>query len=243
VLLVAAACFHSTAQAADIVVVDDNARSVFWGYYGAAAFADQPEDLWDDTVAWAVANAIPDCTNILLYTFDGTTSDTAPQNTHSIAFYNLLTTAGYHVAVDNQLNFATRTDYTGIDLIIFGNFGYADAAAPNPANAIGSGLPFITMEPGHSDDLGIGTGVTVFSGTLNYGFVVDNDHPITDVYGLGDIILLDQNSSPGAPLFDVPTDGITSDGRILIGDIPEPATALLVVLGLMLGRGRLRRRR
>jgi len=237
-----ATCPVSHAGAADIVVVDDNAHSVFWGYYGAAAFADQPEKLWDDTVAWAVSNAVPDCTTILLYTDDGTVDDT-PGNLNPIAFRNLLTTAGYHVTVDNQLNFAGRTDYTGFDLIIFPNFGTTDAGAPSPANAIASVLPFITMEPAHSDDLGLGTGVTVFSGTLTYGVVVDNDHQITNVYGLGEIILLDQNSAPGAPLSPVPTDGITSDGHVLIGDIPEPATAVLVAAGVLLGRRRLRRRR
>jgi len=89
--------------------------------------------------------------------------------------------------------------------------------------------------------------VTVFSGTLTYGYVVDNAHIITDDYGLHETILLDQDHAPGI-VFHVPTDAITSDdgGRVLIGDIPEPATAALLVFGggaAVLGRLRRRKRR
>ena len=246
VLVVVGLCPLRPVEAADIVVVDDTAITAFWGYYGAANFADQPEKLWDDTVSWAVGGATPSTVDVLLYTYDGTVSDANAQNIHSIAFYNLLTTAGYSVTVDDRADFAARTDYTGFEMIVFGNLGYSDAGAPDPTNAIGAGLPFITMEPGHSDDLGIGTGVTVFSGTLNYGFVVDNNHVITDDYGLYDTILLDQDHAPGI-LFDVPTDGIEllidGTGRVLIGDVPEPATAVLLTIGSLFGVSRFRRRR
>jgi len=237
-------CLLGEAEASDIVVVDDCGMTAFFGFYGSSLFADQPEILWDDTVAWAVGNATPSDTEVLLFTFDGTLSDANPANVNAIGFFNLLTSAGYSVSIDNQLNFATRTSYSAFDLAIFPNFGYSDANAPPADNVIGAGIPFITMEPAHSDELGIGTGVTVFSGTVDRGFVVDNDHAITDEYGLGEIIFM---ANAGAPGFanDVPTDTIETagDGRVLIGIVPEPTSMALIAIGTAFGVLRLRRRR
>ena len=244
--VVVAVCLLSQNQveAADIVVVDDCGMTAFFGFHGSSLFADQPELVWDDTVAWAVANADPSDTEVLLFTFDGTLSDANAANVNPIGFYNLLTSAGYLVSIDNQLDFATRTDYTGFDLVVFPNFAYADVNAPPADNVITAAVPFITMEPAHSDELGIGTGVTVFSGTVDEALVVDNGHAITDEYGLGEIIILANLGAEGFPN-DVPTDTIMTSGggRVLIGVVPEPASIVLITIGTALGVLRLRRRR
>lgn len=241
----------SVAYAADIVVVDDANTRAFFGFHGSSMFADQPEQLWDETVDWAVGGAGPDNVVVLLFTFDGTLSDTKAANTDAIGFYNLLTGQGYTVQIDNQLDFATRTDYGGFDLAVFPNFGYSDATAPPADNVIAAALPFITMEPAQTDELNIGTGVTVFSGTLSEAVVVDNDHVITDydalnheIYELGEIITM-ANIGGGPDPHNVPTDGITTsgNGRVLIGQVPEPATMVLLATGLLFGAARLRRRK
>ena len=230
-------------EAADIVVVNDEDMTAFFGFYGSSLFADQPEQLWDDTVAWAVGGANPNDTDVLLFTYDGTVSDADPNNVDAIGFRSLLMTAGYVVSVDSRLDFAARTDYSGFDLVIFPNFGYTDANAPPADNMIAAALPFITMEPAHGDELNLGTGVTVFSGTLSQALVVDNDHVITDVYGLYEIIIMANTGGGGSPN-NVPTDGITTsgDGRVLIGEVPEPASVALLAIGAAFGLARLRRR-
>jgi len=242
VVLGSLAGFTAAAGAADLLVVDDSHLRAFFGFYGSSQFADQPEKLWDDTVRWAVGGATPSETHVLLFTFDGTLSDNNPANTDAIGFNNLLVAAGYQVEVDSRLDFATRTSYADFELAVFPNFAYSDAGAPPADNVIASAIPFITMEPGQTDELMIGTGVTVFSGTLTQALVVDNNHVITDAYGLGDVILM---VNIGPPAHDVPTDGITRSGRgrVLIGEVPEPGTAILLTLGALIGAAGLRRRR
>lgn len=235
-------CLSGRAEGAALLVVDDDSMSAFFGFYGSALFADQPEKLWDDTVAWAAGGSDPDNTDVLLFTYDGTLT-AGPENVNAVGFYNLLISAGYNVQVDSRLDFAMRTDYTGFELVVFPNFGYTDAGAPSPDNCIAGGLPFITMEPGHTDDLNLGTGVTVFSGTVDQGLVVDNDHVVTDDYGLYDVIWMANLGAPGYA-HDVPTDGITVDGngRVLIGQVPEPASLALLAIGALFGAAHRRRR-
>ncbi len=240
-LMVAAA---GVTDASDIVVVDDGSMSAFFGFYGSSSFADQPAALFDDTVAWAVGGSAPGSTTVLLFTYDGTVSDVNPENIDSIGFRSLLMTAGYSVVVDVRANFASRTDYTGINLVIFGNFDYSDALAPSAVNVISAAVPFITMEPGQTDELSLGTGATIFSGTVDRGLVVDNGHTITNSHALGQVIIMAQNGAPGYP-YDIPTDTINSsgNGRELIGVVPEPATMTLLGVGGLLTIAWRKRRR
>jgi len=237
-------CLMGVAYAADLLVVDDEQWTAFFGFYGSTYFADQPEKLFSDTVSWAIGGANPADTAVLLFTYDGTLSDGNPANVDAIGFFNLLSTGGFSPVVDSRLNFATRTDYDNIDLVIFPNFDYSDASAPSPANVIAAGLPFITMEPAHTDELNIGTGVTVFSGTVTHGLVVDNDHVITDEYALWESIPM-ANAGAEWAVNDVPTDGITTsgDGRVLIGEVPEPASIILLTTAALFGAAGLRRRK
>ena len=225
------------ASAADIVVVDDENLHAYYGLYGSAAYADQPRKLFADVVAWAVDGESPDCVTVLLYTYDGTLNDD-PNNINSLGFYNLLIGSGYTVLIDHQSNVATRTDYSNIDLVIYPNLDDRSAA-----NVIASELPFITMEPGQTDELNIGGGAATFSGTVNEVLVVDNDHVVTDDYDLGQIIPLAQNGAPQFP-FDVPTETINTsgDGHVLIGQVPEPATMALILTGVLAGAAYRRRR-
>jgi hypothetical protein len=98
------------------------------------------------------------------------------------------------------------------------------------------------MEPAQTDELNVGTGLTVFSGTVNSAMVVDNLHAITAGFGLGQVIAMAETNAPPQDWVYVPTDGITKAGvgRVLIGQVPEPGTAVLLMTGFLFGVRRLR---
>lgn len=240
-LAVSVVCLATTVYGAGIVVVDCNTtvHRAYFGFYGSQYFADQPAKLFDDTVKWAVSSANPNSTTVLLFTDNGTVND-YPANRYAIGFYDLLRTSGYNVLLDSRLKFAQRTNYSGINLVIYPNFD--DRRADNVLTA---NIPFISMEPGQSNEMNIGTGVafTYPGGAVNRALVVDNGIQITNVYMNGQIIPMAYNGMPGT-LYDIPTEGITiaGRGRILVGEVPEPATMTLVGAAALALLG-LRRRR
>ena len=127
---------------------------------------------------------------------------------------------GYHVTVANQTAITTMTDFSAYDLVMYPNLDDRSAA-----NVVASGVHFITMEPGQTDEMGIGTGVSTYSGWAQ-------EFQITQ----GGTLVFDNA---------VRTEAIEAagNGEVLESlPVPEPMTMTLV-LGGMMGFAWLRRRK
>lgn len=212
-----------------VLVVDNDSSFAFVGWYGADKFPTSNGQAWTiflNTVRWAIGEG----NDILLFTADGTSNPDNAGNLEPGIIYNRLNAEGFSVDVANQADIVTLTDYSNWDLVIYPNLDDNSAV-----NMVGAQVAFITMQPGQTDEINIGTGVAVLSGDAQFFQVVDNAHPATSDLSLGSLGF----DNP------VPTQSIqaSGNGHVLIGNevVPEPATLLLMgsgVLGLLARRKR-----
>ena len=216
-----------------VLVVDDVDTYAFVGWHGSYEFPStlsQPWTIFLDVVSWATGGGIPADTEILLFTADGTNDPDNTGNLDAGTFYNRLVAEGYDPDVADQVDIGTMTDFSAYDLVIYPNLDDRSAA-----NVVNDGVAFITMEPGQTDEMNIGTGVSVFDDWAQTFTVVDNTHVTTDTLGAG--LLFFDNA--------VRTEAIDAagNGHVLITvAVPEPGTLMLLAGGFS-GLACLRRRR
>ncbi|GEM_PF-4720785 len=208
-----------------VLVVDTDNDLAFVGWHGAFEFPTTDGQAWTlflDVVGVGTGEVEPSNVDILLFTVDGTFNPDHAGNLDAGTIYNRLTGEGYNVSVANQVDILTMTDYTAYDLVIYPNLDDRSAAT-----VVASGVPFITMEPGQTDEMNIGTGVSVFSGWAQTFYVVED----------GSSLAFDNA---------VRTEAIEASGNgqviVSLNAVPEPGTMMLV-LGGFSGLAWLRRRK
>ena len=207
-----------------VLVADSDNGYAFVGWYGAYEFPTTEGQTWTillDVIKVGTSNADPTLTDILLFTADGSNDPDNPGNLDAGTIYNRLIAEGYKVTTADQADILTMNDYSLYDLVFYPNLDDHSAL-----NVVHAGIPFITMEPGQTGEMNIGTGVSTFNG---WAQIFHDD--MTD-----DTLVFDNA---------VRTEAITAAGNGVVYvslSVPEPGTLTLLASGLS-GLAWLRRRR
>lgn len=151
-------------------------KRAFFGWYRATQMPGMGWNLLYRTIDWAVSGKTPSSVKIVLFTYDGTTSASDPQNADGAAVYNWLIN-GYgassaNIFVHSQEDAATLpyTYYSGFDVAIYWNtYGY------DSSKIIESGVPFITVSTMQTETMKISLGGQPTFHGYNDTFTVVND--------------------------------------------------------------------
>lgn len=168
---------EETVQSQDILIVHETAPLVYFGWYRASQMTEPGWELFQRAINW-ITDTAPANTTVILFTYDGTVSAE-----DGAAVYNYLADTGYHVAeVHHQSDIESLPSsyYADFDLAVYAHFYSRDAS-----NIVNSGIPYITVATGQTDEMGIGTGVTTMHLARDTFSVVNNSHNITQPYPLG----------------------------------------------------------
>jgi len=167
-----------------ILVIDDDNKYAYFGWYRASQMAPTGWELLQRTVNWANSYRIPNQTDVVLFTYNG---DIEPPVDHSqedgYAIYLWLVDQGYNVTVHHQADSETllSTYYSDYDLVIYWHSGYIR----DGTNIVNSGIPFITVGYFHTDEMGIGTGARTMHDVRDTFYVENNNYYPTLGYPLG----------------------------------------------------------
>jgi hypothetical protein len=205
------------ARAGDVLIINDPHKLAFFGYYRATQMPSTGWELLNSTILWADSYLPPDETRIVLFTYDGTVSDSCPCNEDAARVYTWLIDSGYvagNISVHNQHDAEALppTYYDDFDLVIYWNtFGY------NSTNIVISGIPFITVSSMQTDEMGIGTGAQTLHESRNTFHVVNNDYYPTQSYALGKLLFESSMLTDGTQA--------TASGKVLVKAEVESVTS------------------
>ncbi len=171
----------------DVVIVHRSKPIVYFGMYRASMMTEPGWDLYARSVNWANDNRNPADSKVWLATYNGTLDPDFSAERDGIAVYNyLINTMGFpvdNVHVAHQTSIETG-NFAGYDIVL-----YVNLYPRNATNVLNQGKPFVTVSPGETDELGIGTGEGTMHEVRTNVFVLNNAHPITEPYGTGQLDL------------------------------------------------------
>ncbi len=202
--------------AKDVLILHDQKKYAFIGFYlwlNALPIEDN-KDKWEvlqRTIDWATDKKDHSGTKIIVFGYRKTDRSLS-------AIREYLVSAGYsteNIETRGQVDARTLNSsyYQKFDLVIYA-WGY-----PHPASEIiASSKPFITMSPGHTDDMGIGKGKSTMHESRSLFYVANNDYYPTEIYDLGELnfaskIWTDAIESTGHGIRIMSADKCTAKGR------------------------------
>jgi hypothetical protein len=158
-----------------VVIVDNTSSNAFFGYYQTRKLTQPGWDLLQSTIDWVA----PGASTVVLFTYNGTLNPADLREASGLATYNYLNSQGYAVTVHHQSAIEIG-DFSAYDLAIYNNTFPRDVT-----NLLAQNVSFITVSPGQTDEMGIGTGALTGHIGTDTTYVIDNTHPITSAYPLG----------------------------------------------------------
>jgi uncharacterized repeat protein (TIGR01451 family) len=197
-----------TGQGKEILIVHATKPLAFFGWYRASRMAPPGWDMFQRVVDWTNANRSPEDTDIILFTYNGSLST---NDEDGAAIYHYLGNAGYNISTEDvhhqeQIENFPASYYADFDLAI-----YAHTYPRDATNVVSSGIPFISICYGQTDDMGIGTGEgTMHQYTAEF-YVLNNTHDITQPYALGQLTF-------AGPMWTDATE-VAGDGIALVSNV------------------------
>lgn len=172
-----------TGQGKDVLIVHTTEPLVFFGWYRTSMMTSPGWDLFQRAIDWADDSLTPANTDVILFTYDG--SLTSSGSADGAAINNYLVNAGYNVAEvhhQEQIENLPASYYADFDLAIYAHFYPRDAT-----NVVNSGIPFVSICYGQTDEMGIGTGESTMHQYTDAFYVLNNSHYVTEPYPLGSL--------------------------------------------------------
>ncbi len=173
----------------DVLIAHSELRVVFFGLFETTAMTGPGWDLYEGSVSWANDFRDPATTKVFLVlaTFDGTLNPQDPREANGKAVFDRL--IGNMGFMENNINVDDRhsipqANFQGFDIVL-----YAHTEGVDATNVIDQGKPFVTMSPGQTDELSIGTGERTNVLIRDLVHVYNNSHPITKGYAVGEVRL------------------------------------------------------
>ena len=189
-----------------VVIVDNTSSNAFFGYYRTSQMTQPGWDLLQSTIDWVA----PGASTGVLFTYNGTLNPAShPSEADGVATYNYLNSQGYAVTVHPQSAIEIG-DFSAYDLTIYNTSFPRDVT-----NFLLQNVSFITVSPGQTDEMGIGTGVVTGHISTDTTYVIDNAHPITSAYPLGPLTF-------ASPMFIDSTQALEDSTVLVVLEDPAP---------------------
>lgn len=150
----------------------------------------RPPVVWDllkRTLTWTVSDNPPAETSIVFFTENGTSYPELDPD--GKALYDKLVYWGYNAT---NITLMHKTSITFISSDYYDPFHvaiYASTDDYDSANVVNSSIPFITLAPGQTDEMGIGTGLTTGPDWQIDFYVASNNYYPTGDYPTGLLLL------------------------------------------------------